>query len=345
MNRKHIITSIGVAMLAVGVVGGVWSGIQAMPVVINNVLIAQAKIDEPEIIYNSNEPITKLNIDSNVSHINIKKHDKPNIIVERKGNKEASTITTNGVNNELTINEERQNVIKETKNIDDIVKYFIDELYSSSLSEIIVYLPEKVNADIKTEYNGLGIMDDILLDTLNYETENGYISLSEDVNLENLNIKSSSDISIASSEISGIKNVKIISRTVNMHNGNYIEDETKIPEKVEIRTTNEYDTSYINVSTPVAKELVIDSPSAVEVNLPILDYKFNFDIKTSRLIEFEYSEENSKKYGNSPLEKYFEDTEAKYENAKEIKGLINESLENNSNEYFVKIKSADVIFN
>ncbi|MGL5347241.1 MAG: hypothetical protein ACRDA3_07810, partial [Peptostreptococcaceae bacterium] len=67
MNKKQIITSVGVAFLTVGVVGGIWSGIQAMPKVINNVQIAQAKIDEAQILYNSDEKITKLNIDSKVS--------------------------------------------------------------------------------------------------------------------------------------------------------------------------------------------------------------------------------------------------------------------------------------
>ena len=350
MNRKQIITSVGVAFLTVGVVGGIWSGIQAMPKVINNVQIAQAKRDEAQILYNSDEKITKLNIDSKVSSISIRKHDKPNVLVERRGNKENSNITAEGGNNELIIKEDQKNTIKETKNVDDIVRYFIDELYSPYQSEIIVYLPEKVNADIKTEYNGFAVLDDIFLDTLNYETSSGYISLSSDIKLENLTIKSSSDVSLSRSEISGIKNIKITSRTVNIHDGNFIEDEANLPENIEIKTTDQYDTSYIASSTPVAKNLVVDSPAAIVLELPIVDYKFNFDIKSSRGISFEASEMNYEKYNNTPLEKYFEDMNSEdYEEdrdlVKELKGLMNEEVKDNENEYTIKIKSSETIFN
>lgn len=350
MNKKQIITSVGVALLTVGVVGGIWSGIQAMPKVINNVQIAQAKRDEAQILYNSDEKITKLNIDSKVSSISIRKHDKPNVLVEKRGNKENSNITTESSNNELVIKEEQKNTIKETKNVDDIVRYFIDELYSQYQSEIIVYLPEKVNMDIKTDYNGFAVLDDIILDTLNFETVSGHISLSSDIKLENLNIKSSSDMSIGIDEISGANNVKITSRTVNIHDGNFVEDEANLPETLEIKTTDKYDTSYIGSSTPVAKNLIIDSPSTVALELPIVDYKFNFDIKSARGISFEASEMNYEKYNNTPVEKYFkdennEDYEEDKDLTKELKGLMNEELKDNENEYFIKIKSAYTVFN
>ncbi|MGL5348888.1 MAG: hypothetical protein ACRDA3_16175, partial [Peptostreptococcaceae bacterium] len=328
----------------------IWSGIQAMPKVINNVQIAQAKIDEAQILYNSDEKITKLNIDSKVSSVSIRKHDKPNVLVERRGNKENSNITTEGGNKELIIKEEQKSTIKETKNVDDIVRYFIDELYSPYQSEIIVYLPEKVNADIKTEHNGFVVLDDVFLDTLNYETSSGYISFNVDIKLENLNIKSSSDVSLSRSEISGIKNIKIASRTVNIHDGNFVEDETKLPENIEIKTTEQYDTSYIASNTPVAKNLVIDSPATVVIDLPIVDYKFNFDIKSSRGISFEASEMNYEKYNNTAVEKYFKDINSEdYEEdrdlVKELKGLINEEVKDNENEYFVKVKSGYTTFN
>lgn len=345
MNRKQIITSIGVAFLAIGVVGGTWAGIQAMPKVINNVHIAQLKQEEAQVLYNSDKTITKLNIDSKVSSISIRKHDNPNVIVERRGDKGLSTITATDENNELMIKEEPQNTIKETKNIDDIVRYFIDEMYSAKYSEIIVYLPEKVDADIKTSYTGLAVMDDILLDTLNYETSSGNISLSSDLNLKSLNIKSLSEISLVTTEMEGIKNVKVTADSVNIHGENSVDNDSNIPESIEIKTSSkDYDYYAVTISsnTPVAKKIVIDSSSTVEIDLPIVDHKFNFDIKSSRGIEFEASE-----YDNTSVAKYFKDTE--YEDEKdlirEFKGLINEESKDKKEEYLVNINSAFTIFN
>ncbi|MGL6105715.1 hypothetical protein [Romboutsia sp.] len=348
MNKKQIITSVGVALLAIGVVGGIWSGIEAMPKVINNVQIAQNKQNEKEVIYNSEEKIVKLNIDSSVSHIFIKKHNKPNVIVERSGNKEISTITAENKNNELTIKEENRNITKETKNVDDIVRYVIDEMYSSYSSEITVYLPEEVNVDIKTNDNGLIVEDDVLLDTLDYETSSGNISLRAGLNLKNLNIKSLSHVSLSTEEISGIKNIKVIANSVDIQGNNYIGNETDIPENIEIKTTAKdyevYDVN-INAEVPVAKNLIIDSASTVEIELPLVDYKFNFDVKASRGIKFEASDDE--KYKNTPVEKYFENTNYEEETnlTKELKGFMNEEVNNNENEYIVKVKSGYTIFN
>lgn len=348
MNRKQIITSIGVALLAIGVVGGVWSGIEAMPKVINNIQMAQAKQDEKEVIYNSEEKIVKLNIDSTTSQIFIKKHNKPNVIVERSGNKEMSTITTESKDNELTIKEEEIKITKETKNVDDIVKYFIEEMYSSYVSEITIYLPEKVNADIETVNGGLTVEDDILLDTLNYDTSSGYINLSSDLNLQNLNIKSQSQISLATNEMSGIKNIKVTGNSVNIHQNNSIENEANLPETLEIKTTNSYYDNYdvtISSISPVAKKLIVDSGSTVQVDLPIVDYKFNFDIKASRGIKFEASE--YEKYNNTPVAKYFKNGNSEEDKnlIRELKGLINEEVKDNKEEYVVNIKSAFTVFN
>ena len=348
MNRKQIIISIlGASLLTIGTVGGIWSGIDAMPQIINNIQVERNKQSEKEVIYNTEEKITKLNIDSTVSHVVIKKHDKPNVIVERSGNKEISTITTEEKNKELTIKEERKTVTKETKNVDDIVKYFIDEMYSSHISQITVYLPEKVNADIKTDDNYTIVEDDIISDTLNYETSSGYITLNSDMNFENLNVKSDSDISLAVDEMSGVKNVKVIANSVNIHENNSLVNESKIPENIEIKTSNkDYDTCDVTIysNVPVAKNLVVDSTSRVEVDLPIVDYKFNFDVKASRSIEFDASDDE--KYYNTPVEKYFRDRGDEERNPiKEFNGLINDETSNSKNEYFVKIRSGYTVFN
>lgn len=347
MNKKNIITIVGVALFTIGVVGTTWSGIEALPKLINKRQIAQNKENEKTILYNSEEKITKLNIDSTVSNVIIRKHDKSNVIVQRSGNKEISTITAKNNNNELIINEETKSTNKELKNIDDIVKQFIDNMYSTYNSDIIVYLPEKVNANIKTDYRGVIVEDDILLDNFNYETTSGYISLIGDLNLENLSIKSLSNVSLTTDEIRGIKNINVVANTVDIRDENYIGDDVNIPENINIKTTSTYyEDNSINIksNTPVAKNMVIDSYSIVSLELPIVDYKFNFDINTSRGIKFEASDFD--KYNNTFVEKYFEDEDTEDEKylSKEFVGLINEDLKDNENEYIVNINSSYVVF-
>ena len=347
MNKKNIITIVGVALFTIGVVGTTWSGIESLTKLINKRQIAQNKENEKTILYNSEEKITKLNIDSTVSNVIIRKHDKSNVIVQRSGNKEISTITAKNNNNELIINEETKSTNKELKNIDDIVKQFIDNMYSTYNSDIIVYLPEKVNANIKTDYRGVIVEDDILLDNFNYETTSGYISLIGDLNLENLSIKSLSNVSLTTDEIRGIKNINVVANTVDIRDENYIGDDVNIPENINIKTTSTYyEDNSINIksNTPVAKNMVIDSSSIVSLELPIVDYKFNFDINTSRGIKFEASDFD--KYNNTFVEKYFEDEDTEDEKylSKEFVGLINEDLKDNENEYIVNINSSYVVF-
>ncbi len=349
MKKNKIITSIGVVLLMIGIVGGVWSGIVAMPKIINDWQINQDKKNQPEVIYNNEKQITKLNIDANVSNVYIKKGNQPNVIIERSGDKSLSNVTVQNKNNELVINEEpidSNNEIK-TKNINSLVEIFLDNMFSSYKADIVIYLPEKVNADIKTDYRGLIIEDDILLNTLNYETSSGYTSLLGNLNLENLNIKSLSDISLRTDEINGIKNVNITANSVTINGVGTTLDVSRIPENLSIKTTSTYYDEWsanLNTNIPVAKKVVIDSSSRVSLNLPLVDYKFNFDINASRGIKFEA--ENTEKYKNTFVGKYFEQTQSIDENAlpKELKGLVNEELKNNSDEYSVKVNSAYTIF-
>ena len=68
------------------------------------------------------------------------------------------------------------------------------------------------------------------------------------------------------------------------------------------------------------------------LNLPILDYKFNFDIKTSNSISFDDYSVN--KYLGTSLEKYFNFNDNEYTlSERSFKGLINEEFINNPTEY------------
>ena len=342
MSKKHIaISIIGASLLTIGTVGGIWSGINTMPKVINDIQVGINKQSQEEVIYNSTQNIDKLNIDLTQSHVVIKKHDKQNVIIERSGNKEISNITTENKNNELIIKEETKKVTRETKSIDDMVRYFINEMYSSYNSQVTIYLPKKVNVDIKTDYNSVSVNNDVILNTLNYETYSGSIVFDSNVNFENLNIKSDTDISLGVDEISGIKNINIISNYVNIHEGKSIVSEDDIPENMVIKTnSNDNRDIIIESNIPLAKNFVIESNSRVFIDLPIVDYKFNFDIEASRNIEFEADDDE--KYYNTPVEKYFVDNNQTL--LKEFKGLINEELSQNKNEYFVKIRSSHTIF-
>lgn len=342
MSKKHVaISIIGASLLTIGIVGGIWSGINTMPKVINDIQVEVNQQSQEEVIYNSTQNIDKLNINLTQSHVVIKKHDKPNVIIERSGNKEISTITAENNNNELIINEEGKTVTRETKNIDDIVRYFISQMYSSYNSQVTIYLPKKVDVDIKTDYNSVLINDDVVLNTLNYETSSGNISIDSNTNFENLNIKSNNNLSLGVDEISGIKNVNIISNYVNIHEGTSLVSEENIPENVTIKMSNNDNRDIIiESSIPVAKNLVIDSNNRVFINLPIVDYKFNFDIEASRYIEFEADDDE--KYYNTSVEKYFVDDNERL--LKEFKGLINKDLSQTQNEYFVKIRSSHIIF-
>ena len=120
-----------------------------------------------------------------------------------------------------------------------------------------------------------------------------------------------------------------------------------MPENLSIKTTNnEYNMDSVNIDTsaPVAKNLYIDTRSMVNIELPIVDYKFNFDINASRGIAF--NTDNIDKYRNTSVERYFEEGNNQDESSlpKELKGVINNQLVNNENEYFVKINSSYTVF-
>ena len=154
MNKGKIVTIIGATLLTVGVIGGVCSGIVAMPTVINNIVNSQNILNKEDVLYKGQANLTKLNINAKNSNVTIRKYDGQNVIVERSGDKSISTITAKENTNELNITEE---VINPNfgKSIDDMVRYFVNELYSGQDSNITVYVPNNIDVNVRA-YSPLG---------------------------------------------------------------------------------------------------------------------------------------------------------------------------------------------
>lgn len=344
MNKNRIITTIGVVLLTTGVIGSIWSGIYAVPKIMNNIQIEQEKFNEEEILYKGEMNLAKLDINLEISNVSIKKYDGKNIIVQRNGNKELSTITTKESNDKLTINEELKNDINISKNIDNIVRYLVDKISTPQHSNITVYVPENIDINVNTD-NGNLYIEDMKLNNINFNTLSGNISLGQDSQVKNLNIKAS-DIFLNINDIYCVENVNIESGYVVVDGYNAISQDDKIPENVKIKAYSDYYDNInidINSNIPISKNLYIESNSTVNLDLPLLDYKFNFDINTSRGIEFSDDE----KYRNTVLEKYFNynEYEEKEYNKKDFIGLINDELKDNPNEYGININSSKVKFN
>ena len=64
MNKGKIVTIIGATLLTVGVIGGVCSGIVAMPTVINNIVNSNNDLNKEEVLYKGQVNLTKLNINA-----------------------------------------------------------------------------------------------------------------------------------------------------------------------------------------------------------------------------------------------------------------------------------------
>ena len=348
MNKNRIITSIGVVLLTTGIIGSILSGINTIPKIINNVQMAHEKFNEEEILYKSEMNLAKLDINLKTSNVTIKKYDGKNVIVQRNGNKGLSTITTKESNDKLTINEEFSNNKNLIKSIDDIVRYFVNEIFTSSYSDITVYIPENIDVNINTD-NTKVYIDDMKLNNVDFNTSYGNISLGQDSQVKNLNIKST-DIFLNIYDIHYAENINIESVGVDINGYNTISQDAKIPKNIKIKASSDYYDDInidINTNIPIAKNLYIESNSTVSLDLPLLDYKFNFDIKTSKGIDFSDDED---KYRKTVLEKYFNyDEDEGIDEDKEYKqkdfiGLINDELKDNPTEYGINIKSSIVKF-
>ena len=278
MNKGKIVTSIGAVLLTTGIIGGIWSGVVAMPKIINNVQNVENNLNKEDILYKGRIDLTKLNINSKTSNVIIKKYDGQNVIVGRNGNKKVSTITTKESGSELTINEDINNR-NLGKSIDDMVRYFVDELYTSYTSNITVYVPDNVDINVNTNNGGLNVSD-VNVNNLNFNTSNGSIALHENCNINNLTIKSNGFINLKVREVYCTDNLSIECTYVNIYEDTFVNNESKVPESVKILinkkySSNDNDSVVINTNLPIAKNLDITSNETVDLNLPILDYKFN----------------------------------------------------------------------
>ena len=207
MNKGKIVTIIGATLLTVGVIGGVCSGIVAMPTVINNIVNSQNILNKEDVLYKGQANLTKLNINAKVSNVTIRKYDGQNVIVERSGDKSISTITAKENTNELNITEE---VINPNfgKSIDDMVRYFVNELYSGQDSNITVYVPNNIDVNVSTDTGRLNVYDSNI-NTLNFNTSIGSIALNENCHINNLNIKSDDFIQLQVRELYRVKNLNV----------------------------------------------------------------------------------------------------------------------------------------
>ena len=180
MNKKRIVTGVGVVLLITGIVGSIWSGIEVMPKLINDAQAMQNNLNQQEVLYKGKIDLAKLNINSKVSNIIIKKYDGKDVIVERSGNKNLSTITTKESGSELTIDEEFNNNNSNLgKSIDDIVRYLVDELYKTAYKRYREKYPNKDFASIPNFLDSLWFSIEGELNRNGYNAAKKYVEEAE----------------------------------------------------------------------------------------------------------------------------------------------------------------------
>ena len=341
MNKGKIVTTIGAILLTTGVIGGVYSGVTAFPTLINNIVNSNNDLNKEEVLYKGQVNLTKLNINAKRSNVIIRKYDGQNVIVERSGDKTVSTITAKENGNELNINEEAINQ-NFGSNINDMVKNFVNEMYSGQRSDITVYVPDNIKINVNTDNGSLNVYDSNI-NNLNFNTSIGSIALNENSHINNLNIKSEDFVQLQVRELYRVSNLNVECYSINIYEQDTVSDKSSMPENVNIVENGDCDEATlvdIDSNLPIAKNLEITSNSNVGLNLPILDYKFNFDVKALNSICFD---SNSKvKYMGTSVDKYLKDSYKLDKN--NFNGLINENPKDNTSDYFVSIKGKSVIF-
>lgn len=333
MNKKLSIFAI--VLIIVGLIGSIWSGFFSMPYFINKLQDFDAQINEENIIYEKNIDITELNINTNSVNVKIMKSASNKVIVKTKGIYENIDIQVIDSNKILAIKEVDKNLaVKKIKNIDDLTSKLLENTFSSHMNMVIIYVPNDINLNVRTEKGELMVEDDIFLNEFTFDTSNGFLSMSSEVkDLEKLNINSQNDVYLKLGEILGVKEVNIYCNDVYIESdkSNLNEIEKYLPNKVTIKSNN-LDGSTINIESnlPVSKNLNIDGyKSDVNLNLPLDRYKFKFDINVYENIDL-----------NEFIQRYF-NIEEVYD-LKEFKKTTNSDLEN---EYKINVKSANVYFN
>ena len=325
MNKGKVVTTIGAILLTTGVIGGAYSGVVAFPKVMNNMQNAESNLNKEEVLYKGQIHLTKLNINAKDSDVKIRKYDGQNVIVERSGDKTVSTITAKVNGNELNITEEAINK-NFGKDIDDMVKYLVNQMYLSHQSEITVYVPNDIEINVNTDYGMLNIYDSDI-NNLNFNTSSGRIALNENCHINNLNIKSDNFIQLQVRELYRLNNLNVECYSFGIYKQGTVSNKSSIPENINIVTSGDFDNVVVDIDSnlPVAKNLKINSNGDVELNLPIQDYKFNFDIKALNGISFD--SDNKDKFDKN-----------------NFNGVINENPKDNTSDYFVSIKGKSVIF-
>lgn len=353
MKKKFIITGIGASLLLTGIIGGIWSGVSAVPAFVNKAQIERAKYDKKEILFDKEIDIKKLNAVFSKSSVQIKRHDSPKVLIERRGDKDDTTPVIKENGNELTLVEELSDnkPIVNVKNIDDIVKLFLNEAFRPSLSEITIYIPSNIDVNITTALGDLSILDDNMqFNNLEFITTSGRIFMDPNVSIGNLNIKSSTEITLSVGEMANIKNINLDGETVYIHSGGedvFVDNlDEKLPESIKITSSNA-DYGYINIETsrPIAKNLDISSLGQTNLTLPLLNYKFNFNMKASSGINFDELK-NQEKYYNTSIAKYFNDdnySDIDNENTRKVfEGFMNEEFSPETSVYNINVKSDSI---
>lgn len=337
MNKK--ISIVAIVMLVVGIIGTTWSLLYATPSINDYANEKRKQANQEYNIFEERADINNLEINSDVADIEIKHHNKNTVLIARKGMTDNLDYKISQNDKTLLIEEEQSNNnSKNFKNIDSMLKSFLDEIFTMQDHSIVVYLPNRVDLKLVTGYGRVEIKDDIFLNefTLISTNDIGGFSFSKEIqNLQNLNLMSSNYISFNVTDIIGIKNVRLSSPSVNITSNDdefVIDDiESKLPENLTImesdlgeRQTGEV---YINSKVPIAKNLNIEAKnSLLDLSLPTEKYKFNYNIHSEQKINIK----------NPDFIEYDENGDEIQEEKIDIDGIVNKALEKLEVQYNVK---------
>lgn len=333
MNKKLSIFAI--VLIIVGLIGSICSGFFSMPYFIDKLQTYDERVNKEKTIYEENIDINKLNISTKYADIEIAKSNSNNVVINTNGLVENSEIKVTNKEKTLSIEEViNENKIEKIKSMDDFINKILENTFTSYRNVVVVYVPQDVNLEVITENGNLVVRDDIFLNNLEYKTYSGNISIPVGAKkLENMSLTSQGDLSIQLSELLGINQVNIDCNSLYIGNDKYSfnDIENYLPEKVIIKghNLNEGDIT-IESDIPISKNLIIDAYKYnLYLNLPLDEYKFDFDIKAYDNIEL-----------NEYLLKNYNDNTTSYE-IKEFKKILNEDLKD---QYKVDVSVSKVLF-
>ena len=341
MNKKLSIFAI--VLIVLGIIGSIFSGIQAMPFFIDVVTNTQKEMNRETNVYNQEVNINKIDISTLDVDVVVKKHNKKNVVINEKGINKNVKLDINSNENILSVKqlESDKNYNIDIKDLEDLLNFAVENMYYHDNNSIIIYVPNDVDINVITSRGSLKIEDDIFLENLVYKTSRGYLTLPKNViDLPKLDIKSNGDINLSIAEIIGIKDINIEAAYVNIYSDDrdiFIDDiESYLPNNLTINqmsSNDAYNNISINTDIPVAKNLTINGyKSEVSLDLPIEKYKINFDIKALENISLEGLVNKNIISQDSMI----------YENIREINGILNKQLENLEKQYNVSVKSQNV---